>query len=440
MKSIKITILTFILLGTILASTITVLSCYWLNRNAYLKTIDAYLYSSATLISNLPVTVLSDIAYKKLGHMKIWIRDKDHLTVFKNHHFPNVPALARNTSATTTIDHKRWRINSYYNDKTGETMMLAVTLSGKLDSLYLGYNSCYFVIAIIVLLSAIFYFLLSQSLMYIPKLSAELNKKASNKLEPIKPENYPKELQIMIIELNQLFFRVQDAFNRNKRFSADAAHELRTPLTALKTQTQLALQMTDPKEQNKALNNVLISVNRSIHVVQQLLTLSRLDHEQELNDVVPVSLESICAEMIAYIYPHALDKRIEIELINQEDNKAMILGNDASLGILLRNLLDNAIRYTPEKGRINVVLEQTHNFITLTVSDNGPGIPEQFSEKVFDRFFRVLGTKQTGSGLGLAIVKQITDLHGAQIFITKPKKSTGLEVNIKFKKYTPSCH
>ena len=243
----------------------------------------------------------------------------------------------------------------------------------------INYMGCYLIMGIVILLSCFFCWLLIKALSYIPTLSFELQKKASNKLEPISIDHYPREFHIMIDELNHLFSRVQDSVNRNKRFSADAAHELRTPLTALKTQTQLALQMTDPIEQKKALNNVLISVNRSIHVVQQLLILSRLDHEQELNDVVPVNLESICAEMIAYIYPQALEKKIDIELINTCKN-AIILGNDASLGILLRNLLDNAIRYTPEEGRIEVKMVGNEPYITLLVRDNGPGIPEPLRE------------------------------------------------------------
>lgn len=273
----------------------------------------------------------------------------------------------------------------------------------------------------------------SSILQALTHLAKELSVKASNELTLIKPQDYPTEFHPMLTELNLLFSRIHSDYDRNKRFSADAAHELRTPMTALKTQAQLALEMTEPQEQRKAIQNVIISINRSIHVIQQLLTLSRLDHEEKLNDVSQIDLESICAELIAFIYPQALEKNIEIELKN-ECTHPIIDGNEAALGILLRNLLDNAIRYTPNNSRIDVkIIEHNHN-ILLQVIDNGPGIPEEYRDKAFDRFFRVLGTKQTGSGLGLAIVKQITDLHKAKIHLQTTESGQGLTVTVFFKK------
>ncbi len=191
--------------------------------------------------------------------------------------------------------------------------------------------------------------------------------------------------------------------------------------------------MTEPEEQKKAIQNVIISINRSIHVIQQLLTLSRLDHEQKLNDVSNVNLESVTAELIAFMYPQALEKNVDIELSN-ECGTPVIKGNEASLGILFRNLLDNAIRYSPSNTRIDVKIKEHHHSILLQIIDNGSGIPEEYRDKVFDRFFRVLGTKQTGSGLGLAIVKQITDLHKAKIHLQTSDSGQGLTVTILFRK------
>ncbi len=265
------------------------------------------------------------------------------------------------------------------------------------------------------------------------KLSQELSNKTASELRTIEIQDYPHEFKAMLTELNGLFDRLHTDFDRNKRFSADAAHELRTPMTALKTQAQLALQMTEPQEQKKAIENVIISINRSIHVIQQLLTLSRLDHEDKLNDVADVNLESISAELIAFMYPQALEKNIEIELCNECQQQPVIRGNEAALGILLRNLIDNAIRYTPTNGRIDVKIKEHNRSILLHIMDNGPGIPEEHRDKVFDRFFRVLGTKQTGSGLGLAIVKQIIDLHKAKIHLQNTEPH-GLTVTVFFRK------
>jgi two-component system sensor histidine kinase QseC len=434
MRSIKSVVFICVLIGVMVAAAVTISSCYWLNKKAYLHSLDTHIQTTARLVSNLDKSNLARIMNIEFIHMKIRVSTENGALLFKTKQFPEFKTPKLNTFYNVNDNKKTWRLFYYDNTSTHQRILIAVPLNQHLLRDYLGYTISYIIIAIFVILGLLIYFTFYQSLKYIPKLTQELKKKTSNKLEPVTLENYPSEFQVMIIELNQLFFRVQDAFQRNKRFSADAAHELRTPLTALKTQAQLALQMTDPEEQKKALENVLISVNRSIHVVQQLLTLSRLDHEQELNDVVPVNIETICAEMIAYLYPQALEKTIEVEL-DSECDSPIILGNDASLGILLRNLLDNAIRYTPRQGTVEVQLREQATHINLIVRDNGPGIPEEYRDKVFDRFFRMLGTKQTGSGLGLAIVKQITDLHGAEVFLTVPKIGTGLEVNIKLKKH-----
>ncbi|MFN3233904.1 MAG: ATP-binding protein [Gammaproteobacteria bacterium] len=293
----------------------------------------------------------------------------------------------------------------------------------------------YFVIPLIfILVGAIFYFIYNYIIRQLNKLSKELSKHVSTKFELIDDTPYPHELKSYINELNQQFSNFKRLLERNKRFSADAAHELRTPLTALKTQAQIALQMTDPTEQRSAIENVLLSVDRSIHIVKQLLTLSRLDHEEGLNDIIPVNLETISAEIIALLYPTALEKNIEVELINECEHTPIILGNDATLGILLRNLIDNAIRYTPNGGEVTVTLIEKRRVIILSVIDNGPGIPEEYHDQAFDRFFRILGTRQQGSGLGLAIVKQITDLHSASIRLKTPPNGKGLQVNIAFLK------
>ena len=270
---------------------------------------------------------------------------------------------------------------------------------------------------------------------YLTQLEKTLATRSTSDASPLRLEEYPEEFQPMLQALNQLLLRIQQDNERNKRFSADAAHELRTPMTALKTQAQLALEMTEPQEQQKAIRNVIISVNRSIHLIQQLLTLSRLDYEEKLQEAAPINLENIAAELIAFMYPQALEKEIEIELNTMVTTPPIIYGNESALGILLRNLIDNAIRYSPEKARIEVMITENQESIVLQVIDNGPGIPEEYRPQVFNRFFRILGTKQTGSGLGLAIVKQIISLHQAEISLQTASTGQGLSVVLVFKKY-----
>ncbi len=244
----------------------------------------------------------------------------------------------------------------------------------------------------------------------------------------------PIEIKPLVAELNELFIRLKLAFDRNKRFAADAAHELRTPLAALKTHAQVALKADNDTDRNKALQSVIESVDRSSHVVAQLLTLSRLGEEERLLDLKPLDLHKLATEMMAYLAPHAIEKDIEIELAPSPDDP-IIMGSDIALGILIRNVVDNAIRYTPERGEVKVAIIETGNEIILRVTDTGTGIPPELRERVFERFYRILGTKASGSGLGLAIVSQISKLHNATISLSTPPNGTGLQFDVAFPRH-----
>jgi two-component system sensor histidine kinase QseC len=265
----------------------------------------------------------------------------------------------------------------------------------------------------------------------ITRVTNEISNRASTYLEPVDPENTPVEIKPLVEELNQLFIRLKLAFERNKRFAADAAHELRTPLAALKTQAQVALKAETESDRNTAMLKVLQGVDRSSHMVAQLLTLSRLGQEEALSDIKPVDLHKLAAEIIAYLVPIALEKQIEIELAPAPED-SIVSGNDITLGILIRNIVDNAIRYTPANGEVKVQLLNQNEKIIFRVTDSGPGIPAELRERVFERFFRILGASAPGSGLGLAIVSQIADLHSAQVSLGTPANGIGLQFDIIF--------
>lgn len=278
------------------------------------------------------------------------------------------------------------------------------------------------------------WFIISLALRSISRVTTEISNRASTFLEPVQLTEIPLEIKPLVAELNQLFVRLKLAFERNKRFAADAAHELRTPLAALKTHAQVALKSDNADDINKALEKVIESVDRSSHVVAQLLTLSRLGEEEALIDVKPVDLHKLATEIIAYLAPHALEKDVEIELAPPPE-QAIVMGNDTALGILIRNIVDNAIRYTPTGGEVKVTILDAGTQIIFRVTDTGTGIPLELRERVFERFYRILGTKASGSGLGLAIVSQITALHHASINLATPPNGVGLQFDVAFPKY-----
>lgn len=330
------------------------------------------------------------------------------------------------------INNNDWRIysgvDSYSHNKiiVGELYEIRNQLADLITR-----NNAYILLVTYPIYGILIWLIVGFSLRSVNRMTSEISNRASTYLEPVDDTNTPIEIKPLVAELNSLFIRLRLAFDRNKRFAGDAAHELRTPLAAIKTQVQVALKANNEPDRLQALAKVVQGVDRSSHVVAQLLTLSRLGQEEELNDIHPVDLYKLTVEMLTFLVPIALEKQIEIEL-SPPPARTVILGNDTALGILIRNIVDNAIRYTPENGSVTVTILNDHSHIILRVEDSGPGIPIELRERVFERFYRVLGTNASGSGLGLAIVSQIADLHHADIALNTPSNGIGLQFDVIF--------
>ena len=274
--------------------------------------------------------------------------------------------------------------------------------------------------------------IISRGLGSLDRVAEEVANRAPNNLESVNLEEVPEEIKPVIDELNKLFHRLHEAFEREKRFAADAAHELRTPLAAIKAQAQVAIKSDNLEDKNEAIIKLIASVNRSTHIVQQLLTMSKLVPEaSSINDIDKVNLPKVTREILALLTPIALEKNVELAF-EHADKLPAFLGNSTAIGILIRNLVDNAIRYCTENGTVIVRVYLKEIYVVLEVQDNGPGIPHELRERVFERFFRVLGNKSPGSGLGLTIVHQVAELHGAQIELDEPYIGSGLIVRVLF--------
>ena len=261
------------------------------------------------------------------------------------------------------------------------------------------------------------------------RIAEDIQRRNSAQLDPVSGFDVPTEIQPLINALNKLFYRLDRVIRNERRFTADAAHELRTPLAGLKTQAQIAKRTQDPQKREHALQNILKSVDRTTHLIEQLLTLARLEPGVNNTNYSDCDLTRIVQETIADALPLAGKKNIILQV--NEANSIQIHANAQALSILLRNLLDNAIRYTPENGRVDVHLEDTPTGVSLSIADNGPGITDDDKEYVFKRFSRSNENRESGSGLGLSIVKQIADLHHAVINLSKSSEN-GLQVDIFF--------
>jgi len=259
------------------------------------------------------------------------------------------------------------------------------------------------------------------------QLRQEVKQRTASRLEPVAMEGVPIEVAPLIQALNDLFSRLQQAFEGERRFTADAAHELRTPLAALKIQAQVALRSTDDSERQVALKNVLRGVDRSTRLVEQLLTLARVDPETIVTNYKKIDLQSLATTVIVDLEPQAQLKQLKLTL--EEGMSLTVLGDDALLTLMMRNLLDNAIRYSPIGGRVVVRLRNIEGG-AIEVLDSGPGIPISEREKVLERFYRISGNGEEGSGLGLSIVRRIAELHGARLVLSDNEECMGLLVSI----------
>ncbi|NEG94271.1 quorum sensing histidine kinase QseC [Leclercia adecarboxylata] len=249
--------------------------------------------------------------------------------------------------------------------------------------------------------------LLSRELRPLKKLSQTLRARTPDATDRLATQGVPIEVRPVVDALNQLFARTQAMMARERRFTSDAAHELRSPLTALKVQTEVAqLSLDDPQAQAKALTQLHAGIDRASRLVEQLLTLSRLDSLESLDDVKPLNMADLLQSVVMDSYHPAQQAGIEIRL-NILDPQVTRTGQQLLLSLLVRNLLDNAVRYSPRGSRVEVTLD-THSVI---VRDNGPGIAPDALTRIGERFYRPPGQDQTGSGLGLSIVKRIAALH-----------------------------
>lgn len=249
-------------------------------------------------------------------------------------------------------------------------------------------------------------------------------------LQPVTAHELPIEVRPLVESLNGLLQRLDASLDMQRRFAADAAHELRTPLTALTLQIQLAMRAQSADERAIALQRMEQGVKRATRLVQQLLTMARLDPEAARTPAEPIDLAKVARAMAEELQPLAAQK--SIELCIDAATPAWIVAQEDAFRILLTNLIDNAIRYTAEGGRVDVRVHAIDASVTLEVQDNGPGIAFDERERVFDRFYRGRDAAAGGSGLGLSIVRQIVQMAGGTVALTATDRERGVLVQVIF--------
>jgi len=263
------------------------------------------------------------------------------------------------------------------------------------------------------------------------KLTDSLSRLSPVQLHPVTMHDAPKEVATVLIALNNLLSRVTNAMNNERRFTADASHELRTPLAALQAQIQTAQLSGNENERRECLIKALRAAERMNHLIAQLLILSRLDEQTAPIGFDRVDLTALTRENCALLGSRAFAKNIDLSF--HSNPCPAISGSADMLGILLRNLLDNAIRYTPDGGHVEVALRYTDSKqVELEISDSGKGVAEEQLTQLGQRFNRITHNTAEGVGLGLSIVQRIGEIHGIEIKFSRAPALGGLSIVAQF--------
>jgi signal transduction histidine kinase len=273
--------------------------------------------------------------------------------------------------------------------------------------------------------------IVNRGLLPLRYVTAEVQRRDVRSLRPLGSENLPREIEPLVSELNRLLARLQKAFDDQRAFIGDAAHELRSPLTVLRLQLQLLDRAPDESARSEARGRLGASVERAIHLVEQLLTLARSDPQATAGDFESIDLSAAAAQGITDTHDLAIARNIDLSLDAMPS--ILVRGDGEALRTLVRNLVDNAVRYTPPGGSVQVRCRIAAEGALLEVTDSGPGIAAADRERVFDRFYRRAAAQESGTGLGLAIVKAIAERHNARILLDEAPGG-GLRVAVSFPK------
>ncbi|WP_066331624.1 ATP-binding protein [Azohydromonas lata] len=333
------------------------------------------------------------------------------------------------------FDGARWRVFSTEGSVEGVRVYVGELHRTREDILWALLRSMLWPVALALpLLAAGSWWAVRRGLAPLRELGAAIAARDPRALQPLAPVDraLPSEIAPMLLALNQLFERIAQLMDAERRFTADAAHELRTPIAAIRAQAQVALAAREEPPRRHALDAVLQGCERATRLVEQLLTLSRLEAEAA-PALQPVMLDELTRQVLADLAPAALDRGQDLEL-DAEPN-CRVLAEPTLAAVLVRNLVDNAIRYSPPGARVRVhVARARGGGVLMGVEDSGPGLDDAQRARLGERFFRVLGSGASGSGLGWSIVRRIAAAHGARVRVQRSAALGGLEVRVEWER------
>jgi two-component system sensor histidine kinase QseC len=344
--------------------------------------------------------------------------------------------LTRGFSTVRLPDNQPWRVFATRGGESDVQVFVGEQTDTRDDILWAVLQGVLLPLLLALpLLALLLWWAVRHGLAPLRQLSQALGRRQPQALEPVVLKDVPTEIEPLVQALNGLFGRIDAMVAAERRFTADAAHELRTPIAAIRTQAQVALGAgNDTAQRDHALQFTLAGCDRATRLVEQLLTLSRLEAAANPGAALPLStpidLSAVTRRTCADLAPASLQRQQELTL--DAPAACLVTGDDALLGVLVRNLIDNALRYSPDGATVQVSVAQRSGQVELQVQDSGPGLTDPEIARLGERFYRVLGSDQPGSGLGWSIVKRIADAFAADIQVQRAGLLGGLAVTVRW--------
>ena len=369
-----------------------------------------------------------------LGHyyetkIAFQVRDADGRLIARSASAPEAPfAPLAAGFATRALGGEDWRVFTLRANETWVQVAEKDDVRGELAE-KLAFAAAAPLLAGIVLLLVVLGLLIRYGLAPLSALARQVAARTPGSGAPFELARTPAEIAPLIDALNGLLGRVRDALERERRFTADAAHELRTPLAALKVHAQNAARATSAAEREASLARMLQGLERTVALAEQMLAYSRAAAPGDAARHERVDLRALAREAAEAVQARAQERRCTLELALED---IAVSGERQKLLSLVTNLLDNAVRYGPEGGRVRVELRREGGAATLAVTDEGPGIPAALRERVFESYYRMPGAAGPGSGLGLAIAREVAEALGARIIVEDGPGGRGTRVVVRF--------
>jgi two-component system, OmpR family, sensor kinase len=437
MKSIRGRLLTWLLSALVIAGLATTFLGYQTAHKEADHIFDYHLKQIALTLRDQPFEdqdILGTLEEEAEYDFVVQIWDAERAKLYSSHAQSGLPQQTWPGFETMKHNGKLWRV-FVLADEDIHIQIAQPMASRRTQAARLALRTVMPFLVLLPLMAVLIWLTVRKGMAPLDTLADDLKQRDHTSLLPFSNLGLPSELQPMVGELNNLLNRLSRAIEAQRAFTADAAHELRTPLTALHLQMQVAERARDSDEQRTAFEMMRTGLARCSHLVNQLLTLARNELGGATSKRETVDLSAVAREVVIEQAMLAQAKQIDLGLTRNDPVR--VLGDSEGLRAMIGNLVNNAIRHTPEHGKIDVSILVRDQEALLEISDTGPGIPEADRERVFDRFYRRTDTKESGSGIGLAIVKSVALRHGASVTLHEAENGSGLLVRVRFPSGTP---